>query len=512
MPANEELQLLAKILETGNLKAVLDAGINRSFFKDDGAEMVWGEIVEFFHSDEGRGHVPSLERIKKDCPQVVLPEPGNLPLKSYVKDILDNYAAHVLGTISDDILDNNREKHLDEVISRSLKSLTDLCKERRTSQDILIAEYVKEAAARYAAFESATGFRGIPYPWDPLNVETQGMQPGELIVFYGRPKSMKTWVLLSIAANAYDAWNRRVLLYTREMTPEQMVDRTLCLLINAPYQYYKTGRLHRLPVPEGGTMRDRWNDRLGSIKIEEEACRTDDGHEKTFIITADRDRKSGGAGGGVTGLMHKIQDHRPDLVCVDAAYLMKNDKSGKRSIKWDEQSDIIRDLKDLAMDCQLPILVTTQANRGSEDSRGESMRNIAFADAYGMNCDMAIEINKKATNDPYYNELALSITGAREINMNGFAIHGCAASNFGMLMRKSHNEDGVLITDEEGKPQLEPYVFHQPKQFRDFFKEVDALKASQKKNSKGPSVSGEMSEVFRSAAAKEIRGKDKKGK
>ena len=500
MPANEELLLLAKILEVGDLRTALEEGITASFFKDDGARQVWKEIVSFYHSQESRGHVPTRERIEKLCPSVPLPPPGKLPLKAYIKDVVDLHTSHVLAKIADDILDNNREGHLDDLIDRTMRSLSELARDRRTGQDILISDYVEAAKERYESFENATGYRGIPYPWKPLNDETQGMHPGELIIFYGRPKSMKTWVLLYIAAHAYDGWNRRVLLYTREMTPEQMVDRTICILINAPYQYYKTGRLHEIPVPEGGTMKDRWAERLGTIKIEDEVCRDEYGHERAFIITSDRHRS--GRGGGVVGLQQKIWDHKPDLICVDAVYLMRNDKSGNRSIKWDEQAALIQDLKDLALDVGKPIVVTTQANRDSEDRDEDSMKDIAFADAYGMNCDLAIRVRKKETPEPYVNELALIVSGAREISMHGFAIHGNPASDFSVLMKKARTEEGLLVLDEDGNPVMEPVVFRTSQQKRDYLRGI---------HTDGPEVPrrpvytpGELSNVVRKVVAGEF--------
>jgi hypothetical protein len=277
---------------------------------------------------------------------------------------------------------------------------------------------------------------------------------------------MKTWVLLALACHAYDFASRRVLVYTREMTPEQMMDRCICILIGAPYGAYKEGRLSDIPVPEGGTMEDRFYFLTEGMRNDEDVCSLETGYNKSLIITSDRDDPKGG---GVTGLRQKVDDHKPDLICADALYLMRNDREGKRSVKWDQQAAITQDLKDLALDTNKPLVGTTQANRPSEDSRGKSMANIAFADSYGMDCDLAVEIGKKRIDDET-NELAMAITGAREVNLAGFAINGNAASDFGSLMEPLRDDAGVVQTDDGGNPILVPVVFHERRDLIDFFK------------------------------------------
>jgi DnaB-like helicase C terminal domain. len=169
-------------------------------------------------------------------------------------------------------------------------------------------------------------------------------------------------------------------------------------------------------------------------------------------------------------LRQKVEDHKPDLICADALYLMRNDRSGgKRSIKWDDQAAITQDLKDLALDVNKPLVGTTQAKRESEEKKGQSVSNISFSDSYGMDCDLAIEIIKKKITDET-NELALAITGAREINISGFAVNGNAATDFGPLYVKYRDEAGIIQADEGGNPLVVPVIFSDYKDIKDFLK------------------------------------------
>ena len=283
--------------------------------------------------------------------------------------------------------------------------------------------------------------------------------------------SLKTWVLLRLATYAYDFANRRVLVYTREMTPEQMMDRCICLLIGAPYTAFKEGKLKDIPAPYGGNMEEMFYDLLSSMRADEETCALEYGYNKSLIITSDRDDPKGG---GVQGLRQKIRDHEADLVCADALYLMRNDRvGGKRSVKWDDQAAITQDLKDLALDINVPLIGTTQAKRDSEERKGKSVANISFSDSYGMDCDLAIEIIKRRLTDET-NELALAITGAREINLSGFAIHGNPATSFDMLYEKYSDQAGVEQLDGDGNPLEVPVIFSDYKDIKDFLKKGEA--------------------------------------
>jgi hypothetical protein len=134
-------------------------------------------------------------------------------------------------------------------------------------------------------------------------------------------------------------------------------------------------------------------------------------------------------------------------------------------------------------------VATSQAKRESEEKRGRGVSNISYADAVGQDCTLAMEIIKKRI-DHDNNEIACVITAAREINIAGFAIKGCAANNFEMMTRHARNSDGSLAKDEEGKFIEVPYVFEGLYDVDQMFKNQDeerkeeAIKRKQQSRSK----------------------------
>ena len=470
MAASKELQLIAKIADVGELRPVIDAGITVDKFADQDARLVFEYISRYHHSRKTVGNVPTRELIAENFPSVDLPPVDRLTLSSAIEEFLNHDIKSRLNKLTDFMSEwgDTPEK----VLPHAYAEISDMQRDKRTSIDIVVSDSTLDIKRRYEDAKNRDVLKGIPYPWKILNDETQGMQDGQFIIFYGRPKSEKTFLGIKVSTHAYDYANRRVLIYTREMSPDQMMDRTICTLIHAPYDAFRKGYLHELPHPYGGTMEDAFYSYVDTLKTNEETVALE-GKRKTIIITSDReDRK----GGGVNGLRRKIEDHKPDLVFVDAVYLMRNDRNGTRSVKWSDQAAVSQDLKDLAQDFNRPLIATLQANRGSEMHKGESAANMSFSDSYAQDCDLAIEIIKKRIDDSN-NELALAITASREVNLAGFAIHGNPCDNFDILMKPVTDKYGVPLK-ENGEALVEPVIFHDLPDIWKMFKreEEDASK------------------------------------
>jgi hypothetical protein len=478
MGAHEELRLVTKIIDSGELLPVIKAKVTPDHFTDPHALGIFRRIMSDWRKWKGaRPSIPTREVIERDFPTVILPKEDRQSLEIILDSFLNHHLIKELQDVADHITQWRNSPI--EVLAHVNSKIRELTRVKRVGQDVELSKATKEIIDRYESNRDQDGVKGIPYPWEVLNRSTQGMLPGEFIVFYGRPKSMKTWVLLHLATFAYDYAHRRVLVYTREMTPQQMMDRCICLLIGAPYTAYKEGTLRNVPVPEGGTMEDRFYNLVSTMITDEDGCRLETGYNKGLIITSDREDPTGG---GVQGLRQKVVDHKPDLICADAVYLMRNDRAGgKRSVKWDDQAAITQDLKDLALDTNLPLIGTNQAKRASEDRKGQTISNISFSDSYGMDCDLAIEIIKKKITDES-NELAMAITGAREINITGFAIHGNAATDFGPLTVKLRDETGTVQTYPDGEPKMVPVIFNDYGDIKNFLKTGDDEKQAKTKS------------------------------
>lgn len=468
MSADPSLVLLSKILDSGDVQAAIKSGITLDDFKyASEGYMGFQYILEYYKARETSGNVPTREIYESRFPTHVLPEPDRLSLKAAVSMFRQHAVEQALMHMVDEVAANISEP--EKAISQIHKTIKEVQGVKRASRDIILSKSMKSAVHDYMLRKNQVGYSGIPYPWDALNEETGGMLGKQYIVFYGRPKSMKTWVGLHCAVTAYNHHNRRVMVYTREMGEEQMRDRSICLLIGAPYSAYRRGKLHEIGSKWGGTMEDRFLETAEAIAAEEEIAKNESGYNKGLLITSDRDDPRGG---GINGIRAKIEEWEPDLVFIDGIYLLRNDRSNRRSVNWEDQYAVSQDVRDLALDYDLPVIGTTQGNRGGKDNFTEGSDDIAFADSTGMDAELAVKIIKKRTSDPERNELALLVKVAREVNMYGFAINGNAATNFGQLYytMRDPGTNNVVTNPDTGEPMREPVIFREEKEIKAMLK------------------------------------------
>lgn len=254
----------------------------------------------------------------------------------------------------------------------------------------------------------------------PLNEQTRGILNGEFILLYGRPKSMKTWLLTDMIAECYWHQNERVLVFSKEMTPEQMRTRTVARILGVDYLAFRNGQL---PPEEEEEL---WYF-VEILKGDEERCRKKFGKNKGILFTTGW--KSGTVQSGLASLQAKIEEFEPTIVMADAVYLMKVMKAGSQGAMWQDIAEIAYGLKDLAQLYRIPIVATSQANREGERTKGSTMAEIAYGDTFAQACDLAMRIIKTEDEDGT-TYLSCILSGAREIKLPGFKLEVEPARKF----------------------------------------------------------------------------------
>lgn len=98
---------------------------------------------------------------------------------------------------------------------------------------------------------------------------------------------------------------------------------------------------------------------------------------------------------GVSNVNAKIDQHNPDLVLVDSAYLMEDDRGAEQD--WLRVAHITRDLKQLAKRKKLPIMINSQADSTTSTKTGPELENIGYAKAIGQDSDVVLSLFRDET-------------------------------------------------------------------------------------------------------------------
>ena len=88
---------------------------------------------------------------------------------------------------------------------------------------------------------------------------------------------------------------------------------------------------------------------------------------------------------GVSSVVSVIEQEKPDLVLVDGAYLMEDEQGAKDD--WLRVTHITRDLKKIAKNWHIPILINTQADQNTSKKSGPGLGDIKYSQAIGQDSD-----------------------------------------------------------------------------------------------------------------------------
>lgn len=425
-------------MEEGDFHTLEKARINESFFLTPEAREVYRFLRETYHGASTAGNIPTVDLVRYRFPTLHFSSPPDA-VSILCEQLRQEKLRIELLTLAQTLNERaglDTASALAELRSKSIE----ISSMSEAGEDLSMASAYNMLWNQYSTIQNAGGITGIPYPWDALNEETQGMQNGQFIVIYGRPKSMKTWIAAYMGKHAYTRARRRVLLYTREMSPELMAGRVACLIAGVDYKSFKNGRLQ----PE---LRHRVFSILQELAEDEKAAGSLGYRQPFFIITTDRGR-SGRGSGGVGWLQAKIRETQPDLVIVDGMYLMVDDRSGQRTVDWKAIAHISQDLKLTAQEFNVPLIGVTQANRGSQKSKGDDLTELAFSDALGQDADAVFRVSKQDKIDETgvrKTIIFLTAPGLREGRFDGIVIKGEPATSFDyirtMVAEDSEQED-----------------------------------------------------------------------
>lgn len=420
-----EEAVITKILETGDMKTPETMGIDEDCFAGANNRLLYRALRRYWHAASTHGNVPTREWIDERYSI----EYESLPqdLSALCVELLETHVRSRLMEICSEAVDRSHEEPMQAVFGLRDR-LTKLEGKSAESEDLYLADSIAELKEWYKNTKERGGVTGIPYPWDSLTQKSGGMCDEQLLLFYGRPKQLKTWVALDICVNAYLEYGKRILIFAWEQGPFELMRRVAALLSKIDYEKWKGGALENLEEERVWRVLES----IRALEIAKEGRRD----RPSLLICSSTDSRFGT---GINAINGRIEDFEPDLVLADGIYNMADEKAGRRSLKWENQAEIISSLKLSARRYKLPLLATTQANRGGEDPSKRGTDDIAFTDGAGMWSDSMIKVTKKKKKDGNLS-LILDVRGAREYDMSGIKLLAKPATIF--------DEECVLDSDD----------------------------------------------------------------
>ena len=299
----------------------------------------------------------------------------------YAKIVVESAAIRRLISTADDIVTKGYESSMDagQMLDYAERGIFEISQSRQKGQYAHIKDVLLENIEIIdRASQMDGGLTGITTGFKYLDSMTSGLQRSDLIILAARPAMGKTAFALSLALNAAVKGGASVMVFSLEMSKEQLGQRLLSMESKVSMQNLKTGRLER---------RD-WDDINIALDVLSKAnIHIDDTAGINIMEMKSKCRRLKGEEG-------------LDLVVID--YLQLMTPEGRADSRTQEISVISRHLKLLARELDCPVLVLSQLSRAPETRTDHRpmLSDLRESGSIEQDADIVIFLYR----DEYYNE------------------------------------------------------------------------------------------------------------
>lgn len=236
-------------------------------------------------------------------------------------------------------------RNLRELIEEAESRLFDVSQHHLKQNITSLETILSESFDRLDELHKDKGkIRGIPTGYKDLDAVLAGLQRSDLSILAARPSMGKTALALNIAHNVALGANQPVLIFSLEMSKEQLVDRLLAMESGVDAWALRTGNLTDSDFEKIGHA-------MGSLS--EAQIFIDDSPNITVSDLRTKARREAHA-------------HPLGLIIVDYLQLMSGGRYGGDGNRVQEISEISRGLKGIARELNVPLMALSQLSRSVE--------------------------------------------------------------------------------------------------------------------------------------------------
>lgn len=205
------------------------------------------------------------------------------------------------------------------------------------------------------------------------NTLNGGLKPGQLVIVAARPGVGKSTLALDIMRHMSITHDHPSLLFSLEMTEDEVQERAMSAEAQVPINQLKTGH-----VPQ-----DSWDRiRVAREKFSDAPLWVDDSPELTMLDITAKAKLA-------------VRQHGIRMIVVDYLQLLRS--GSKEESRQQEVSNFSRSLKLLAKSCQVPVVAIAQLNREVEKRGDEAVpkaSDLRESGSLEMDADLVLLINR----------------------------------------------------------------------------------------------------------------------
>jgi len=351
-----EISLLGAILlDKEAIVKVADLVSEADFYKDAHAE-IFRAMLQLYEKREPIDVVTLTSRLENNKKLDIIggssyiatlasSVPTAAHVVNYGKIVSDKATLRRLIKAANEInnLAMDEKEEITQILDKAEQKVFKVSQKHLKEDFIPIKDILTESFDRIDELHKDKGtIRGVPTGFRDLDNLLAGLQPSDLIILAARPSMGKTSLALNIAQSVATTEGIPVLIFSLEMSKEQLVDRLICNEARIDSWKLRTGNLEDDDFPRIGQA---------MATLAEAPLWIDDSSGVNVLEMRTKARR--------------LQaEHGLGLVVVDYIQLIQGNNSSNRV---EEVSDISRSLKGLSRELNLPVLALSQLSRAVEN-------------------------------------------------------------------------------------------------------------------------------------------------
>jgi replicative DNA helicase len=330
------------------------------FFYDQRHQNIFSVMVTLFSRNHPVDLITVSEELKKRkqleelggisyLTQLTTIVPTAANIEHYARIVKDKALLRKLIQSGTQIVQNSLEAegNAREMIDSAEKMIFDIGQSQIENKTVQIKDIIHESMeAIDQLFQRKEHITGIATGFHEFDMKTAGLQPSDLVIVAGRPSMGKSAFATAIIEHAGINLKKPVVIFSLEMSKEQLVQRMLCSHARVDAQKVRTGYLSHQDWP-------KLTNAAG--KLSEAPIFIDDTPGQTVLEIRAKARR--------LKMKHDIS-----LIVIDYLQLMQGAKSSEN--RQQEISEISRSLKALAREIRVPVIAVSQLSRAVESRTG----------------------------------------------------------------------------------------------------------------------------------------------
>ena len=356
--------------------------------------IMFDAMVELFNEGKPVDLVTLQDRLKeKDVPpevssldfvrDIITMVPTSANVKSYANIVSEKAVLRRLIKTTEEIANAcyAGKEPLENILADTEKSVFDLLQNKSGQEFVPIKQVAINVLEKIEdAYRSQGTVTGIPSGFIDLDYKLSGFQPSDFILIAARPSMGKTAFVLNVVDYVSVRKNLPCMVFSLEMSKEQLVNRMLSMESNVDAQKLRTGTL---------TDAD-WDAVVEGVGVI--------GNSKLIIDDT--------PGISITELRSKCRkmklEYGLSLVIIDYLQLMSGSKKGGSDNRQQEISEISRSLKAIARELHAPVIALSQLSRACETRTDHRpmLSDLRESGAIEQDADVVMFLYR----DDYYNK------------------------------------------------------------------------------------------------------------